>query len=462
MSKQYSIDSFKEIWCIDFEFITPDGGLPKPVCLVGIEYRSGKVIRLWDNEISQLQEPPYGIGKDSLFVAYYLSAEMGCHLVQGWQLPYNVIDFYAEFKNKTNNLDLPCYYGQKKKSGRSLIDALRYYGLNTIGEESKEEMRNLILGGKWNQEDKVKILDYCESDVEALRQLFPKILENINIGQALLRGEYMKATAIIEHNGIPIDNETFQNIKNNWETVQEILIKKFNEKYNIFEGRTFKRDRFEEWLNQNNIHWPRLDSGQLDLKDDTFRQMARANNEIAPIREIRNILSKMRLFNLAIGPDHRNRCLLSAFGSITSRNQPSNTKSIFGPSVWSRGFIKPEIGFALAYIDWSQQEFGIAASLSNDGNMMQAYRSGDPYLEFAKQAGTVPHDATKKSHAQERELYKQCALGVLYGMGVKALSERVGNELIAGKLIKLHRKTYPTFWNWSESILNYANTYGFI
>jgi len=47
-------------------------------------------------------------------------------------------------------------------------------------------------------------------------------------------------------------------------------------------------------------------------------------------------------------------------------------------------------------------------------------------------------------------------------MGIKALSERVGNELVAGKLIKLHRKTYPVFWNWSESILNYANTYGYI
>ncbi len=462
MNKQYSIESFQEIWFVDFEFITIDGGLPKPVCLVAIEYRTGKVIRLWEDEIDRYQEPPYGIGKNSLFVAYYSSAEMGCHLVQGWQLPNNVIDFYVEFKNKTNNLELPCNYGQQKKSGRGLIDALRYYGLNTIGEESKEAMRNLILGGKWNQEDKEKIMDYCESDVEALRQLFPKIIVNINIGQALLRGEYMKATAIIEHNGIPIDYETFQKIKNNWETVQEILIEKFNEKYNIFEGRTFKRDRFEEWLINKNIKWQKLDSGQLDLKDETFRQMARVNLEIAPIREIRNILSKMRLLNLAVGSDHRNRCLLSAFGSKTSRNQPSNTKSIFGPSVWLRGLIKPEDGSAIAYIDWSQQEFGIAASLSKDENMMKAYKSGDPYLEFAKQAGTVPPDATKASHSKERELYKQCALGVLYGMGVKALSERVGDELVAGKLIKLHRKTYPVFWNWSESILNCANTYGYI
>lgn len=36
---------------------------------------------------------------------------------------------------------------------------------------------------------------------------------------------------------------------------------------------------------------------------------------------------------------------------------------IFGPAVWLRGLIRPEPGFGVAYIDWSQQKFGIAAAL---------------------------------------------------------------------------------------------------
>ena len=51
----------------------------------------------------------------------------------------------------------------------------------------------------------------------------------------------------------------------------------------------------------------------------------------------------------------------------------------------------------MAYVDWSQQEFGIAASLSGDAAMMDAYRSGDPYLAFGKQAGRIPPDGTKQS-----------------------------------------------------------------
>ena len=49
--------------------------------------------------------------------------------------------------------------------------------------------------------------------------------------------------------------------------------------------------------------------------------------------------------------------------------------------------------------------------------MMEAYTSGDPYLEFAKQAGAVPSDATKESHRNEREQFKACVLAVQYGVG---------------------------------------------
>jgi hypothetical protein len=54
--------------------------------------------------------------------------------------------------------------------------------------------------------------------------------------------------------------------------------------------------------------------------------------------------------------------------------------------------------------------------------MMDAYRSGDPYLAFAKQAGAAPPDATKVTHKAVREQFKQCVLAVQYGMGGRRLS----------------------------------------
>ena len=78
--------------------------------------------------------------------------------------------------------------------------------------------------------------------------------------------------------------------------------------------------------------------------------------------------------------------------------------------------------------------------------MMEAYNSGDPYLTFAKQAGVVPRDGTKKL-TKGRESFKACALGVQYGMGPKSLAQRIRAAHIVGQeLSKLHKKTYPKFW----------------
>jgi DNA polymerase-1 len=182
---------------------------------------------------------------------------------------------------------------------------------------------------------------------------------------------------------------------------------------------------------------------------------------VAPLRELRASLSEMRLNSLAVGADGRNRTLISPFRARTGRNQPSNSRFIFGPSAWLRGLIKPPIGYGVAYLDWSQQEFGIAAALSSDPSMAQAYHSGDPYLEFAKQAGAAPPDATKASHRQLRDQFKACVLAVQYAMGAESLAHRIGQPVArARQLLELHRRTYRRFWSWSDAALDHAMLIG--
>lgn len=211
------------------------------------------------------------------------------------------------------------------------------------------------------------------------------------------------------------------------------------------------------------IPWPLLESGNLDVSDDTFRQQARTHPFISPLRELRSSLSDLRLNDLAVGADARNRTILSAFRSRTGRNQPSNTKFIFGPSVWLRGLIKPPPGYAVAYIDWSQQAIGIAAALPGDRALQAAYCSGDCYLAFAKQAGAVPQDATKATHGVQRELFKQCVLAVQYGMEWQSLALRIAQPGIAARdLLRAHRQTYRRFWEWSDAALDQAMLVGVI
>jgi len=262
----------------------------------------------------------------------------------------------------------------------------------------------------------------------------------------------MKAASRMQAAGTPIDTGMLRDIENHWGDIQDALIAQIDANYGVYEGRTFKMKNWADYLQREGIAWPRLPTGVLELTDDTFKEMARIHPQVAPIRELRSALSGMRLSNLTVGEDGRNRCLLSPFASKTGRNQPSNSRFIFGPSVWLRGLIKPQEGFCLAYIDYSQQEFGIAAALSGDEKMMEAYRSGDPYLAFAIQAGAVPSGATKQTHKAEREQFKACVLAVQYGMGEVALAQRINQPVArARQLLALHRQTYKTFWAWSDA-----------
>jgi hypothetical protein len=220
----------------------------------------------------------------------------------------------------------------------------------------------------------------------------------------------------------------------------------------------FSVARWGEYLARNGIPWPRLESGALALDDDTFREMARLFPEqVGPIRDLRHALGQMRLNKLAVGPDGRNRVLLSMFGSKTGRNQPSNSGFIFGPSCWLRSLIRPAPGRGLAYCDWSAQELGIAAALSGDVRMKEAYTSGDPYLWFGKYAGLVPPAATKKTHASDRDRFKVVMLGVLYGLGTDGLARKLGIPPVQGReLMRMHRGTFRTFWKWSDLVQDEA------
>jgi len=603
-----SLRYFSEVWLCDFEFRAPPGERPEPLCMVAREWRTGQTIREWADRLARMRRPSFPIGPDSLFVAYYASAELGCFLALNWPMPARILDLFVEFRNLTNGLDTV--------AGNSLLGALAYFGLPAIDAADKSEMRELAQRpGPFTESERIALLAYCESDVTALARLLPVMLPKIDLPRALLRGRYMAAVARMEWQGVPIDVATLELLRANWDCIKAQLVERIDASYGVYVptgrvldpnstygaavydlaeayntdpylidaiardlqkeheaggtefqeairaarratgltprrisaweekgrdysswpgldevarelacqypvlglGRGFQHDsgyddtdyaarlwellrndfsvpttreerieraaqlaisadpsygpkrltfsarRFAEWLAREGIPWPRLESGALALDDDTFRQMARLYPAVAPLRELRHSLGEMRLFDLAIGKDGRNRCLLSPFRSVTGRNQPSNTRFVFGPSVWVRSLIRPEPGQAVAYVDWSQQEFGIAAALSGDPAMREAYLSGDPYLTFAKQAGAVPSDATKESHPQERERFKVCALAVQYGMGAQSLAQALGqSEPAARELLRLHRKTYPTFWRWLDSAVDFAMLRGYL
>jgi hypothetical protein len=467
---QEMLNAFREVWVYDFEYHQDANLRPVPICMVAKELKNGRELRLWQD---QLHQYPFPSGSDVLFVSYNAVAEIRCHLVLGWPVPLHVLDLFTEFRNLTNGLPISAadqrfieQAHRAKDNGKSnqtlktrkrinsLLAALAYYDLPYMDVQEKTRLRDLILtAGPWTEQQRTDILEYCAEDVIALECLLPAMAPHISLGHALYRGRYMTAVARMEHAGVPIDLEMRARLEAHWQGIQNYLVTKIGDRYGVYDGRKFKVELFEQYLIGRDRAWPRHPSGALALDRDTFKDMARAHPELNDLHELRYTLGQLRLHALEVGADGRNRTSLFPFSSKTSRNQPSSAKFIFGPATWLRSLIRPPIGFSIAYIDYSQQEFAIAAALSGDEKMMEAYRSSDCYLAFAKQARAVPPDATRITHKTQREQFKACALAVQYGMGADSLAARIGQPPIrARELLDLHRRTYAKFWEWSDSM----------
>ena len=84
-------------------------------------------------------------------MAYYASAELGCHLALNWPMPARILDLYAEHRAR--------YNGCPSGLSNGLVGALAARGLDSIGASEKDEMRDLILaGGPWTASEKAAIL----------------------------------------------------------------------------------------------------------------------------------------------------------------------------------------------------------------------------------------------------------------------------------------------------------------
>src|SRR3954463_13401014 len=185
--------------------------------MVARELRTSRLIRLWRNDLLALSRPPFDCGPESLFVAYYASADLGCFLALGWSMPASILDHYAEHRCATNGLPTIC--------GNKLIGALALRGLAHIDPGEKEDMIRLITeGASWSAAEQAAILDYCQSDVDALAALLPRMARELDLPRALLRGRYTAAVAVMEWTGVPIDMAVYTHLEASWSNLKSQLI----------------------------------------------------------------------------------------------------------------------------------------------------------------------------------------------------------------------------------------------
>lgn len=439
--------SQKHFVVLDFEFREVAPGQLEIVCLVANDLSTGQVFKVW-LEGDYPSSPPFPCGQNSIFVAHAVApAEARCWRTLGWPRPGGWIDTYAEERARLA--------GEKPEDGFGLLACCLRHGLRCISADEKERMRKLILrGAPYSPDEKRKILDYCETDVRETAALFQKLLTSMDIPQALVRGESMATFSAIGDRGLPVDTKRFSAIQ---QLGNEGLRKLWQEEldvYGVMENGRFSHERFATLVDKSGIGWPRTDTGRFKTDKDTFKEATKVHGE--PWRSLYELVRSIAsgaVDGLKIRPDGRLHAAPKPFMTLTGRSAPSTSEFLFLGPKWVRSLLQPPLGRTIMQFDWRNQEFGIAAALSNDPAMMDSYNDGDPYLAFAKIAGAVPGDATKDSHTAERAAYKIVSLAVLMGMGVESIGRQSGTGYLGGQeLLRRHKRTFPRFWEWSDSV----------
>jgi len=118
-----------------------------------------------------------------------------------------------------------------------------------------------------------------------------------------------------------------------------------------------------------------------------------------------------------------------------------------------RGLFSAAEGYSLLVADFSQVELRVAAHLSKEPIMVEAYKAGrDLHMETASRiTGLSPEKVTK----EQRSSAKICNFGLLYGAGPATLQKQavaqygVDMELpYAKELVLKFRDSYPTLYKW--------------
>ena len=180
--------------------------------------KGGRELRLWADELPP--DPPFDVDRD-LFIAFAADAEWSCFLQRRWRLPAHVIDLRFEYLAARN----ATLRGRQDRRA-SLSGALRYYGLPVVAE--KPEMRALAMRACRNEEytaqERADLLDYCAEDVHALKQLLPRMWRALRFDEAIWRGRFSCAIAMIKSIGVPLDVELARWISDNRERIRRRAI----------------------------------------------------------------------------------------------------------------------------------------------------------------------------------------------------------------------------------------------
>ncbi len=292
---------------------------------------------------------------------------------------------------------------------------------------------------------------FDEIEIPLLRVLADMELEGINLDEDFLKGLSVELDKDINR----LEGEIY---------------KEAGEEFNIGSPRQLGEILFEK---MKLVDKPKkTKTGQYSTAEDVLSTLARDHKIIRDVLEYRGLAKLKSTYVDALpgqvepstGRVHTDYMQTVAATGRLSSNNP-NLQNI--PIRTERGrqvrkaFIPKDEDHTLLAADYSQIELRIIAALSEEENMIQAFRNGeDIHASTAAKVFGVPLGEVTR---EQRGNAKTVNFGIIYGVSAFGLSNQTDlSRTEAKELIDTYYRTYPKLRNYIDDQIHFARENGYV
>ena len=327
--------------------------------------------------------------------------------------------------------------------------------------------------------DVEKVKEYAVEDADItfqLKQHFAPELKAADLDKLFhdIETPLLKVLAAMEIEGINLDedylNSLSQKLTEDIAQLQENIYKEAGEEFNIGSPKQLGEILFGKL---KLVEKPKkTKTGQFSTAEDVLSYLAADHQIIADVLEYRGLAKLQSTYVDAlpnqVNPEtqriHTNYMqTVAATGRLSStdpnlQNIPIRTER--GRQV-RKAFVPRDENFTLLAADYSQIELRIIAALSEEDNMMEAFKSGEDI--HASTAAKVFDVALEDVTREQRSNAKTVNFGIIYGVSAFGLSNQTDLDRSEAKeLIETYYKTYPKLRAYMDDLVSFARENGYV
>lgn len=323
-----------------------------------------------------------------------------------------------------------------------------------------------------------KIVDYASEDADITYKLFEILSPKVKGNRVFetIEQPLMPILAEMEFEGIRLDDQALIEYSKELDgriiTLQKDIYKLAGEEFNINSPRQLGDILFDKLELGKGKKARKTKSGQYKTDEQILKSLAVTNElpaQVLAYRGLKKLQSTYvdalpKLINPKTGRVHttfsQSVAVTGRLASVNPNLQNIPIKTADGREV-RKGFIPRNEDYVLLSADYSQVELRIMAAMSNDENMLKAFRDREDIhrATAARVFGIDPEEVT----ATQRSRAKTVNFGIIYGISAFGLSQRMGiSRTESSDIIKAYFKTYPRIKAYMEECKEFAKEKGYV